>query len=120
MADDNSTRPLPMTVGLCRLIEDLQLQIPEPARRSEIVAGARKTFVADGKILEQYPKDYAPKGLFGDLRFALRYEPIALDAYSAIFLEAIKIDIRRGLDLIIYIHREQGKRRIGQVLELRA
>jgi hypothetical protein len=85
MADDNFTRPLPMTVGLFRLIEDLQLQIPQPATRSEIVAGARKTIVADGKILEQYPKNYAPKGLFGNLRFALRYEPIALDVYLAIF-----------------------------------
>jgi hypothetical protein len=85
MVDDNSTRPLPMIVGLCWLIEDLQLQVPELATRSEIVAGARRTIVADGKILEQFPKNYAPKGLFGNLRFALRYEPIALDVYSAIF-----------------------------------
>lgn len=85
MADDNFTRPFPMTVGLCWLIEDLQLQVPLPATRSEIVAGARRTIVADGKILEQYPKNYAPKGLFGNLRFALRYEPIALDVYSAVF-----------------------------------
>jgi hypothetical protein len=85
MIDDNSTRPFPMTVGLFRLIEELQLQVPQPATRSEIVAGARKTIAADGKILEQYPKNYAPKGLFGNLRFALRYEPIALDVYLAIF-----------------------------------
>jgi hypothetical protein len=74
-----------MTVGLCRLIEDLQLQVPLPATRSEIVAGARKTIAADGRILEQYPKNYAPKGLFANLRFALRYEPIAPDVYRAIF-----------------------------------
>src|ERR1017187_6874890 len=85
MADDNSTRRLPISMGLCRLVEDLQLQVPQPATRSEIVAGARKTIVADGKILEQYPKNYAPQGLFGNLRFALRYEPIALDVYLAIF-----------------------------------
>ena len=85
MPDDNSTRPLPMTVGLYRLAEDLQLQIPLPATRSEIVAGARKTVAADGKVLEQYPKNYTPKGLIGNLRFALRYEPIALDVYLAIF-----------------------------------
>jgi hypothetical protein len=85
MPDDNSTRPLPMTVGLYRLAEDLQLQIPLPATRSEIVAGARKTIAADGKVLEQYPKNYTPKGLIGNLRFALRYEPIALDVYLAIF-----------------------------------
>jgi hypothetical protein len=85
MADDNSTRSFPMTVGLGGLIEELQLKVPLPATRSEIVSGARKTIATDGKILEQYPRNYAPKGLFGNLRFALRYEPIALDVYKAIF-----------------------------------
>src|ERR1035437_4006131 len=85
MADDISTRLFPMTIGLCWLIEDFQLQVTQPATRSEIVAGARKTIATDGKILEQYPRNYAPKGLFGNLRFALRYEPIALDVYQAIF-----------------------------------
>ena len=85
MSDENSTRPLPRTVGLYRLAEDLQLQLPVPATRSEVVAGARKTIAADGKVLEQYPKNYTPKGLIGNLRFALRYEPIALDVYLAIF-----------------------------------
>jgi hypothetical protein len=85
MADDDSARSFPRTVGLCRLIEELQLQAAQPATRSEIVAGARKTIVSDGRILEQYPRNYAPKGQFGDLRFALRYEPVALDVYLAIF-----------------------------------
>ena len=57
MADDISTRLFPMTIGLCWLIEDFQLQVTQPATRSEIVAGARKTIAADGKILEQYPKN---------------------------------------------------------------
>jgi len=85
MADDNSTRRLPISIGLCRLIEDLDLQVPQPATRSEIVAGARKTIVRDGRIVEQYPKTYTPVGLLGNLRFALRYEPVALDIYLAIF-----------------------------------
>src|ERR1035441_2720071 len=85
MADDSSARPLPMTIGLCHLIEELKLQVPLPAARSQIVAGARKTIAADGKVLEQYPKNYMPKGLIGNLRFALRYEPIALDVYLALF-----------------------------------
>jgi hypothetical protein len=85
MADDDSTRSFPRTVGLWRLIEELQLKVALPATRSEIVAGARKTIVSDGRILEQYPRNYAPKGQFGDLRFALRYEPVALDVYLAIF-----------------------------------
>jgi Fic family protein len=90
MADDNSTRRLPISIGLCRLIEDLELQVPQPATRSEIVAGARKTIVRDGRIVEQYPKNYAPVGLLGNLRFALRYEPVALDIYLAIF-QAVEV-----------------------------
>jgi hypothetical protein len=92
MADDNSTRTFPMTVGLRRLIEDLKLRVPLPATHSAIVAGARKTIAAGGKISEQYPKNYAPAGLFGNLRFALRYEPIALDVYLTIFQA---LDIRQ-------------------------
>ena len=97
MTDDNSTLQLPKTIALCRLAEDLQLQIPLPATRSEIIAGARRTIVADGKILEQYPKNYAPEGLIGNLRFALRYEPIALDLYLAIFQA---LDVRQLEDWI--------------------
>jgi hypothetical protein len=85
MGDENSARSFPRTVGLCRLIEELRLQVPLPATRSEIVAGARKTVAAEGRILEQYPRNYAPKEPFGDLRFALRYEPVAVDVYLAIF-----------------------------------
>src|ERR1039458_7952585 len=85
MAYDNSTRSLPMTIGLCQLIEELKLQVLLPATRSQIVAGARKTIAADGKVQEQYPENYMPKGLIGNLRFALRYEPVALDVYLALF-----------------------------------
>ena len=53
MTDDNSPLQLPMTIGLCRLAEDLQLQIPLPATRSEVIAGARRTVIGDGKVLEQ-------------------------------------------------------------------
>ncbi len=34
-------------------------------------------------------------------------------------IDAIKDDVRRGIDLIVYIHREQGKRRIQQILTVR-
>ena len=85
MLDDGSTPRLPLTIGLHHLAEYLQLQVILPATRSEIVAGARRTAVIGGKVLEQYPKNYMPLGLIGNLRFALRYEPIALDVYSAIF-----------------------------------
>jgi hypothetical protein len=85
MVNDNSTHSLPTMIGLCLLVEDFKLQVPLPATRSQIAAGARKTIATDGKVLEQYPKNYMPKGLIGNLRFALRYEPIALDVYLAIF-----------------------------------
>ena len=35
-------------------------------------------------------------------------------------LDAIKEDVRRGIDLIVYIQREHGRRRIHQVLDMRA
>ncbi len=35
-------------------------------------------------------------------------------------LDAIKEDIRRGIDLIVYIQRQHGRRRIHQVLDMRA
>ncbi len=85
MKDDKSTRILPITIGLHRLIEDFKLQIPLPETRSEIVASARRTIVTDEKVLEQYPKNYMPKGPIGNLRFALRYEPIVLGVYLTLF-----------------------------------
>jgi hypothetical protein len=50
MPDDDFAHSSPKTVGLCRLIEEFQLEVPLPATRSEIVRGARKTIAADGKI----------------------------------------------------------------------
>jgi pilus assembly protein CpaF len=35
-------------------------------------------------------------------------------------LEVIKADVRRGLDLIVYVHRKQGRRCIQEILDLRA
>ena len=72
-------------IGLHRLIDELGLAVTLPAVRSEAIRGARKTRIADGSILEQYPLAYAPKGLFGHLRFAMRYEPIDLNVLAALF-----------------------------------
>ncbi len=79
---DFSSRP---AIGLYRLIEELGLEVVLPAVRSEAVRGARKTRVADGLVLEQYPQTYAPKDLFGHLRFAMRYEPIDLGVLAVFF-----------------------------------
>jgi pilus assembly protein CpaF len=48
-----------------------------------------------------------------------RLATLVMRGSNGMNLEAIKADVRRGIDLIIYIHREQGKRRIGQVLDTR-
>ena len=64
------------------------LRVPLPAVRSEAVAGARKTHETHTAVLEQYPASYAPKDIWGHLRFAMRYEPIDLGVLAA-FFEAI-------------------------------
>lgn len=80
--NDFASKP---AIGLHRLIEELGLAVILPAVRSEAVRGARKTRIADGRVLEQYPLAYAPKDLFGHLRFAMRYEPIDLGVLGALF-----------------------------------
>jgi len=75
----------PKAVGLHGLIEEFDLKVPLPAVRSEVISGARRTTVTDGTVLEQYPKGYLPVGVTGNLRFAMRYEPIDLSALAAIF-----------------------------------
>jgi Fic family protein len=72
-------------VGLHKLIDEFSLPVNRPAVRSEIVRGARRTRIADGIVLEQYPPSYAPTDLFGHLRFAMRYEPIDLAVLDTLF-----------------------------------
>ena len=36
---------------------------------------------------------------------------------NGLTLDAIKEDVRRGIDLIVYIHRDEGRRYIQQILE---
>ncbi len=75
----------PKAVGLHGLIEEFSLKVPLPAVRSEVISGARKTIVTNGAVLEQYPKGYLPIGVPGNLRFAMRYEPIDLATLTAVF-----------------------------------
>ena len=72
-------------IGLSRLVEDLGLRVPLPAVRSEAVQGARRTKISGASILEQYPLSYAPTDLFGQLRFAMRYEPVDPGVLAAAF-----------------------------------
>jgi hypothetical protein len=72
-------------VGLMRLIRELNLAPPLPDTRSEVIAGARRTRIADdGIIFERYPPLYAPKTLLGHLKFAMRHEPVDLGVLQAV------------------------------------
>jgi hypothetical protein len=75
-------------IGLHRLVEEMGLRIPLPVWRSEAVAGvtgARPPYETRTNVLKQYPASYAPKGIWGHLRFAMRYEPIDLGVLAAFF-----------------------------------
>jgi len=91
-----ATRNTETPVGLHALISELDLKIPRPIVRSIVTGGTRKTRITDAEVLEQYPKPYQPAaGPVGQLRFALRYEPVELSVYQAAFARIPKIDIER-------------------------
>jgi hypothetical protein len=76
------------------VIDQLGLKIPYPAVRSELVAGTRKTTVTPTQVLEQYPRVYQPsESIIGQLRFALRYEPLDLRVYKAAFQRIERAEI---------------------------
>ncbi len=76
---------LPRSIGLVAVIEELELQVPIPAVRSSVGSGTRRTRVEQEAVYEQYPRSYATDGLFEDLKFAMRYEPIDLGVMKAAF-----------------------------------
>ncbi|MDQ3043185.1 MAG: Fic family protein, partial [Acidobacteriota bacterium] len=67
------------------VIEELKLKVPLPAIRSSIVAGARRTRVERDVVYEQYTKNYAVAGLYENLKFAMRYEPVDLGVLHVAF-----------------------------------
>ena len=82
---ESRNETLPAPIGLVRLIQELGLSVNLPAVRSEVVAGARRTRVSDGIVFEYYPRIYAPENLIGQLKFAMRHEPIDLGVLHAVF-----------------------------------
>jgi hypothetical protein len=72
-------------IGLMALIEKLDLPVRKPTVRSWTRSGARKTVITSEAIKEHYPPIYAPSGIIGNLKFALRYEPIDLSVYGGPF-----------------------------------
>lgn len=85
MTENAKTKFSPRKIGLTAVIEELRLQVPMPAVRSTVAAGARKTRIDGNAVYEQYPKTYAAKGLFENLKFAMRYEPIDLGVWRGAF-----------------------------------
>ena len=62
-------------------------QSPPPYVESYLVAGARRTEVIAGRIVEFYPRSYATgDDVIANLRFALRYEPLDLGVLAATFV----------------------------------
>ena len=47
-----------------------------------------------------------------------RLATLVMRGSTGLTLDAIQMDVRRGFDLVVYIHRGQGRRRIQQVLTL--
>ncbi|MBZ5534114.1 MAG: Fic family protein [Acidobacteriia bacterium] len=83
-----------ISLGLVAIIDQLGLKIPYPAVRSELTGGARRTRITNAEVLEQYPTSYKPdEGVIGQLRFALRYEPLDLGVYKAAFQQIEKIKL---------------------------
>lgn len=90
MLRDDEPKKFPHPVGLFAVIEDLDIQVPMPMVRSTVGSGQRKTRVEQDAVHEHYPKSYAVNGLFENLKFAMRYEPIDLGVLKAAFA---KIDV---------------------------
>lgn len=91
MSEDE--KPFPRPIGLIAVIEKLRLQTPLPAVRSSVISGARRTRVDHDVVYEGYPKNYATGGLYEDLKFAMRYEPIDLGVLKAAFEQIHATDI---------------------------
>jgi len=86
------------SLGLHALIEMLELEVPRPSVRSLLVKGNRRTWVSDAGVIEHYPRTYAPElGMVGQLRFALRYEPVDLGVYKAAFGRIDKTELERWI-----------------------
>src|SRR5258708_2864430 len=79
MPISNSPVPSALPIGQLALHAMTGSKLPLPAVRSYIIAGARRTHQEATFTEEYYKPQYAPEPtILGNLRFALRYEPIEL------------------------------------------
>jgi hypothetical protein len=115
MSQITDTKFATRKIGLASVIEDLDLQVPAPAVRSTVAAGARKTRVEGNAIYEQYPKTYTVESVFENLKFAMRYEPVDLGVYRAAFE---KIEPETVAEWVLGEHTGIYTRRIWYLYEL--
>ena len=90
-----ASNPTVIPIGLMALIRELDLPVRLPTVQSWCRSGARKTSVTSAVIKEYYPPGYEPEGLIGNIKFALRYEPIDLSIYHALF-KVLESDVLEG------------------------
>ena len=81
----SSSYNYPRRVGLIALIEALDLRVPLPAVRSFVTRGARRTNISGSTISDFYPQRFKQDTVIGNLKFAMRYEPIDLGVLDAAF-----------------------------------
>ena len=93
--NEKAEKVFPYPVGLMSVIEELNLKVPLPFIRSKVSTKARKTLIESGVTFEQYPKTYGVTGLYENLKFAMRYEPIDLGIMRAAFekIEAQQLEV---------------------------
>jgi len=89
LSSDNYPRP----VGLIALIAALDLRVPLPAVRSFVTRGARRTNISGSNISEFYPHRFEQDTVTGNLKFAMRYEPIDLGVLHAAFESLDRADM---------------------------
>ena len=71
-------------VGQAWLRRELGLAVPQPALESYLVSGTRRTEVHGSRVVESYPRQYAPgDSVVSHLRFMLRREPFDLGVLAA-------------------------------------
>lgn len=73
-------------IGLAGLIEQLGLEVPPPAVRSEAGSTSRRREESAESVLEVYPAQYLSRSTREHLRFALKYEPMDLRVWQAVML----------------------------------
>jgi hypothetical protein len=89
----SSSDSYPRPAGLTALIQALDLRVPLPAVRSFVTRGARRTNISGSAISEYYPQRFRQDTIIGNLKFALRYEPVDLGVLHAAFKALDRADM---------------------------